>query len=108
MIATNRLANRVRHHVDRRFELIHPEFFVNASSRELPLREQRTPSKVVTTSGDKVLGADPRFGTRPLTAEDIRIHAWLTQRQAAVDYERHGVWPRLRRFLFGSRRHNWS
>jgi hypothetical protein len=51
--------------------------------------------------GDEING---RFATRPpLTAEDIRIHTWLIERLAAVDHERHGLWPRLRRFLFGNR-----
>jgi hypothetical protein len=36
-----------------------------------------------------------------LSAEDIRIHAWLTERLAVLHRERHGLWPRLRRFLSG-------
>jgi hypothetical protein len=39
----------------------------------------------------------------PLTAEDIRIHVWLSERLAVLHYERHGLWPKLRRFLFGNR-----
>jgi hypothetical protein len=35
----------------------------------------------------------------PLTDEDIRIHAWLNGRLAALHYERHGVWPRANRLL---------
>jgi hypothetical protein len=38
-----------------------------------------------------------------LTAEDIRIHAWLTERLMLLHHERRGFWPRLRRFLFGNR-----
>jgi hypothetical protein len=35
----------------------------------------------------------------PPTAEDIRIHAWLSDRLAALDRNRSGLWPRLLRFL---------
>jgi hypothetical protein len=31
----------------------------------------------------------------PLTEEDVRIHAWLSERLAALHYERHGLWPRV-------------
>jgi len=43
----------------------------------------------------------------PRRAEDIRIQAWLTERLAVLHYERHGLWPRLRRFLFGNRLVRW-
>ena len=36
-----------------------------------------------------------------LSEEDIRIHAWLSERLAKLHYERYGLWPGLRRFLFG-------
>jgi hypothetical protein len=35
----------------------------------------------------------------PLTEEDVRIHAWLWERLAALHYERHGLWPRVNRAL---------
>ena len=38
----------------------------------------------------------------PLTAEDLRIHAWINERLAALYRERHGPWAKLRRFLFGN------
>jgi hypothetical protein len=41
------------------------------------------------------------------TEEDLRIHAWLTRRLAVVNYEQHGLWPRLRRLLFGNRLMQW-
>jgi hypothetical protein len=51
-----------------------------------------------------VFESDPRtlldYPTPP-TEEDIRIHAWLTERLAALDRERHGLWPRILRFLRG-------
>jgi len=35
----------------------------------------------------------------PPTEEGIRIHAWLSDRLAALDRTRSGLWPRLVRFL---------
>jgi hypothetical protein len=69
----NRLAAGVRHCFDQRPELAREKF-----------------------SLEDLRGARPR-----LSAEDIRIHAWLNERLAMLDYERHGLWPRLRRFVFG-------
>jgi hypothetical protein len=34
-----------------------------------------------------------------LTEEDLRIHAWLNERLAAIHYERHGLWPRANRLF---------
>jgi hypothetical protein len=38
----------------------------------------------------------------PLTAEDLRIHAWIDERLAVLHRERHGLWAKARRFLFGT------
>jgi hypothetical protein len=41
-----------------------------------------------------------RRGHRPpLTEEDLRIHAWLSERLAAIQHERHGLWPRATRLF---------
>ena len=40
---------------------------------------------------------------KPLTKEDLRIHAWLNERLAELHRERHGVWTKVRQFLFGRR-----
>lgn len=40
-----------------------------------------------------------RAARRPPSAEDIRIHAWLCGRLAAVHRERHSLWAKVRRFL---------
>jgi hypothetical protein len=39
----------------------------------------------------------------PLTAEDLRIHAWINQRLAALHRERHGLWAKVRRVLLRNR-----
>jgi hypothetical protein len=36
---------------------------------------------------------------QPLTEKDLRIHAWLNERLALLQYERHGLWPKSRRLL---------
>jgi|SRR6266849_10129405 len=35
----------------------------------------------------------------PLPTANTHIHAWLMERVAALDYERHGLWPRTNRLL---------
>jgi hypothetical protein len=40
---------------------------------------------------------------RPLTSEDLRIHAWLNERLAELHRERHGLWTKVRHILFGHR-----
>ncbi len=35
----------------------------------------------------------------PVSADDIRIHAWINERIVAVDRERHGLRSKVRRFL---------
>jgi hypothetical protein len=47
-------------------------------------------------------GAASARRPRPQSAEEIRLHAWLSERVALLHHERHGLWPKLRRFLFGS------
>jgi hypothetical protein len=85
----NRLAERVRYYFDRHPEASRKEFLLEAVRREIHLREQRE---------------KPNRAGRPApSAEDIRIHAWLNERLAALHYERHGLWPRVRRFFFGNR-----
>jgi hypothetical protein len=37
----------------------------------------------------------------PLSAEDVRVHARLTERLAVLHHERYGLWPKLRRLFSG-------
>lgn len=88
------LAERVRGYFERHPDVAPERFLVAAVGRELRRRES--------------LEAGPRSaGRRPLTAEDIRIHVWLTERLAALHRERHGFGPRLRRFFLGNRLVRW-
>jgi hypothetical protein len=98
----NRLAERVRDYF-----LQHPEFdletFLEAVRREIDFRQQRE-----TTNGDESARREwegtNRWSTARLTmsAEEIRMHAWLTERLAALHQEQR-LWPKVRRLLFGNR-----
>jgi len=77
----NRLVMRVRNYLDQHPKVSREEFLVDAV---------------------RWSAARPR-----LTAEDLRLHAWLAERLAVLHYERHGLWPRLRRFLFANRLVRW-
>jgi hypothetical protein len=86
----NRLAERVRHYFHRHPEVSREEFLLEAVRREMHRREGPwAPARL------------------PPSTEEIRIHAGLTERLAAFDYERHGLWPKFRRFLFGNRLVRW-
>ena len=87
-------AERVRQFFHRHLEVSRQEFLADAVRREIGFREQR--------EIDNAAWAGPT-----LTAEDIRIHAWLADRLAVVHYEQHGLWPKLRRLLFGNRLLRW-
>jgi hypothetical protein len=104
----NRLAERVRHYFDQHPEVSRQEFLLEAVLREIHFREQREKGN---KAGTERRGGDgtSRWFTPwpPLSAEDVRIHARLMERLAALNYERYGLWPRLRRFLFADRLVRW-
>jgi hypothetical protein len=90
----NRLAERARHYFARHPEVSPQEFLLDALGRELILREGP--------------GTSPWPAYRPpLTEEDLRIHALLDERLAALHRERHGLWSRVRRLLFGNGLVRW-
>jgi hypothetical protein len=104
----NWLAERVRHYFDQHPEVYREEFLLEAVRREIHFREQRATGNgagPVRRQGQRT----NRWSTArpPLSAEDIRIHAWLTERLAVLHYERYGLWPKLRRFLLGNRLVRW-
>jgi hypothetical protein len=108
VLPVNRLAERVRHSFDQHPEDSREEYFLDPVLREIHLREQRATGNEARLGGRK--GPGTTSGSTvpaPLSAEDIRIHVWLTERLAVLHYERYGLWPRLRRFLFGNRLGLW-
>jgi predicted ATPase len=100
----NRLAERVRHYFDQHPEVSREEFLVEAVRREIYFREQNGIGAGTGPARRESRDTNSRTTDRsPLNAEDIRVHAWLMERLAVLHHERHGLWPRLRRFLFGHR-----
>ncbi len=99
--SVNRLAGRVRHYFDEHPEVSREEFLLDAIRREINLREQDETSDVVGTLRRDGKGITRQFTVRPPSDDDIRFGALLAERLAAIHYERRGLWPKLRRFLFG-------
>jgi hypothetical protein len=99
----NRLSERVRQYFDLHLGVTAEKLSCESLRPELPPRKQKE------TVNENELGlARRRFNNRPpLTAEDIRFHAWLSERLAVLDYERHGLWPKVRRFLVSNRLVRW-
>jgi hypothetical protein len=98
------LAERVRHH----FEISWEEFLRVAVQKEIHFREQREAKNRARLPYLQGQGTSRWSTARPrLSAEDIRIHAQLSERLALLNYERHGLWPKLRRFLFGNHMLRW-
>jgi hypothetical protein len=63
-------------------------------------RETRKGAGVARLEGERT---NKRFAIRPRTSdEDTRMHASVAERLAAIHYERCGLWPKIRRFLFGN------
>ena len=104
----NRLAERVRHYFDQHPEVSRQEFLLEAVRREIHFREQRETGNGAGLARREGEGTNGWSTARPRpSAEDIRLHAWLTERLTMLHYERHGLWPKLRRFLFGNRLVRW-
>jgi hypothetical protein len=100
----NRLAKRVRHYS----ELARETFLLDAGRGKIDFRQQRETRDGTEPARRQSEGANKWFTARPqLSAEDIRLHAWLSERLAALHRERYGLWPRFRRFLFDNRLGRW-
>ncbi|HVS38266.1 MAG TPA: hypothetical protein VMS17_22100 [Gemmataceae bacterium] len=79
-------------------------FLLEVARRAIDFREQRGTENGAEPARRHGEGPNRRpIAWPPLSAEDVRLHAWLTERQAVVHYERYGLWPRLRRYLWGNR-----
>jgi hypothetical protein len=87
------LAERLRRYFDRHPEVSREAFLLDAVQKEIDSRERQVKR---AASGQ---GAGRRI---KLTAEDIRIHNRLNERLAALHRHRHGLWSKLRRFVFGT------
>jgi hypothetical protein len=104
----SRLTERVRHYFDRHPDVAREQFLLEAVRKEIDFREQREAEHGAGPARRHGEGTNrPSTVWRRPSAEDLRLHAWLTERLEAVSYERHGLWPNLRRFLFGNRLVRW-
>jgi hypothetical protein len=106
--SNNRVDERVRRFFDQHPEVSRQEFLLEAVWREIRFREQRETTNGAGNVRRENQGARrPSVARPPLSAEDIRIHARLNERLALNNYERYGLWPKLRRFLFSNRLVRW-
>jgi hypothetical protein len=106
--AVNRLAKRVRRYFDQPPEVSPEEFLLEAVQREIHFREQREAGNGAGLARREGQGTSSwATHRRPVSAEDIRLHACLTERLAVLNYERYGLWPRLRQILLGNRLVRW-
>jgi hypothetical protein len=102
------LAQRVRQYFEQQSEVARENFLLEALRRGIPFREQRETGNGAGSVRREGEGTNTGSSARPpLSAEDIRLHAWLSERLAMLHYERHGLWPKLRRFLFENRLVLW-
>lgn len=104
----NPLADRLRRYFDEHPEVSREDFLRDAVRREIHAREQRETDYRAwsTRRADRESNRWSTARPRP-SAEDIRIHAWLSERLAVLHHKRHGLWPRLRHFLLGNRLVQW-
>jgi hypothetical protein len=106
--AINRLAERARHDFDLHVVLARERLSLESVRREIYFREPTETEDQAGPVARKVEGTNGWSLAPPLpSAKDIRLHAWLSERLAVLHHERHGLWPRLRRFLFGNRLVRW-
>ena len=104
----NYLAERIRHYFDQHPEISWEEFLRVAVQKEIHFREQREAKNGARLPCREGQGTSRWSTARPgLSAEDSRNHAQLNERLALLKYERHGLWPKLRRFLFGNHMLRW-
>jgi hypothetical protein len=104
----DRLVELVCYEFELHAVLVREKFLLESVRREIDFREQtetESGARLVARNGEGI----NRWSSarRPLSAKDIRLHAWLSERLAVLHYERHGVWPKVRRFLFGNRLVRW-
>jgi len=97
-------AERGRHYFEGHPELVRADLFLDAGRTGIDFHEQTETGNGVGPTQPNAVGNHRSSTVRPsLSAEDLRIHAWLTERVTALHYERHGLWPKFRRLLFGNR-----
>jgi hypothetical protein len=99
----NYLTEHVRRYFDRQAEVSRAAFVRDVLPRESRFRSRKDQGNGRWHARLESPGILPLSASRPpLTEADIRIHAWLNERLAALHHQRHGLWSKIRRLLFGS------
>jgi hypothetical protein len=96
----HRLAQRLDRYFAQHPNVSREEFLMAALEKELDARAPELGRKVWPSV--RLESHQPRRWVderRPLTEEDLRIHAWLSERLALLHREPQGWWPKVRRFL---------
>jgi hypothetical protein len=102
------LAERVRHYFADHPEVSRKEFLLAAVRKEVHLREQEDNGSGSRHARPEGRRTRQSFAyRRPLSNEDVRLHVWLNERLAVLHRERHGLWPKIRRVLFGNGLVRW-
>jgi hypothetical protein len=98
----NVLTERVRHYFERHPQVSGEDFLLEAIRNEIHLREQAEieSSHEATLTGS---GRSKKWSRRcpAFSTEEVGMRASLAQRVAELHYERHGLWPQVRRLFFG-------
>ena len=93
---------RVRTYFDQHPDVSKDDFLHDALLREIDFREHAENRKVEGIIPRQGEGHRHRSTIRwPLSNHDLRVHSELAERLAEIHYQRYGLWPKLRRFLFG-------
>ncbi len=96
--SAGQLARRLRDYFNRHPEASREQFLLHALQQEIDSREPGSRRGTVRRYRVRPLWWDD--DRRPLTPEDIRIHAWLNRRLARLPRRRRGgFWSGLRRLL---------
>jgi hypothetical protein len=97
-----RIANWLKDFFQRHPEVSRQDFLMHAIKSELVYRQRRdtTPWPRTTHAGKAWAASAAAHRTRP-TVEERRGEDLVAERLMALNYQRHGLWPLIHRFLTG-------
>ena len=104
----NRLDERIGHYFHQHPVVSRNKFLLDAVRREINFLDPRKNENGPGHARLEGPGTSPGSADwPPLTDVDLRIHGRLNERLEALHRERHSLWSKLRRFLFGSGLVQW-
>jgi hypothetical protein len=97
-----RIATWLKDFFQRNPDVSRQDFLLHAIKTELAYRERRdtTPWPRAAHAG-KTWTASPAAHQSPPAEEARRAEDLVAERLMALNYQRHGLWPRIQRFLTG-------